>query len=119
MITPKKSLGQHWLNDQESLDAIVNVSNILPNETVLEIGPGLGALTQKLLDKGAIVKAVELDENLGADLSKNVTDPAGKLSVINQDILKFDFGTLPKNYKVVANIPYYLTSNLLRLLSRA
>lgn len=108
----KKSLGQHWLTDEDSLDAMCEAVGIQAEDTVLEIGPGLGPLTKKLVARAKQVVAVEFDEALARDLPGRV--PADNLTVIQQDILSFDFTSLPPNYKVVANIPYYLTSNLLR-----
>jgi 16S rRNA (adenine1518-N6/adenine1519-N6)-dimethyltransferase len=110
----KKSLGQHWLHDESSLEAMVEAADISPDDTVLEIGPGPGALTAKLVARAKHVVAVEFDADLARDLPKRV--PAKNLQVIKQDILRFDLGTLPPGYKVAANIPYYLTSNLLRVL---
>ena len=112
---PKKSLGQHWLHDQASLEAICRAADIEADDTVLEIGPGLGTLTELLVGKVKQVTAVEFDAALAIDLPKRI--PAANLAVVNQDILKFDFTQLPANYKLVANIPYYLTSNLIRVIS--
>lgn len=114
MSTPKKSLGQHWLHDELSLEAMADVADIKAGDTVLEIGPGLGTLTQVLIDRGANVVAVEFDHELATKLPERVKHE--RLTVIEHDILTFDFTTLPKNYKVAANIPYYLTSNLLRVM---
>jgi 16S rRNA (adenine1518-N6/adenine1519-N6)-dimethyltransferase len=111
---PKKSLGQHWLHDEASLEAMVQAADIRAGDTVLEIGPGLGTLTQKLLAAGATVIAVEFDPTLAAALPGRVSHP--NLTVIENDILQFDLSQLPPDYKVAANIPYYLTSNLLRVL---
>lgn len=110
----KKSLGQHWLKDEASLDAMLEVAEVSPEDVVLEIGPGPGALTSKLVKTAKQVIAVEFDTNLASDLPKRV--PASNLHVVHQDILMFDLTTLPHGYKVAANIPYYLTSNLLRVL---
>lgn len=118
MTGPKKSLGQHWLHDEASLDAMLETADVGKNDTVLEIGPGLGTLTEKLLDSGAKVHAVEFDKDLLAGLNKKFgTDP--NFTLENVDILKFDLGRLPSGFKVAANIPYYLTSNLLRMLCEA
>lgn len=117
MDAPKKSLGQHWLHDVQALEAIADAAEIKPTDTVLEIGPGLGTLTHYLVRQAAHVIAVEFDEGLSAKLSARVS--AANLKVVQADILKFDLGSLPSAYKVVANIPYYLTSNLLRVLSEA
>ena len=120
---PKKSFGQHWLNDVESLDAMADIADVKAGDTILEIGPGLGTLTEVLLAYGALVVAVEYDLKLYEDLRREAenmfVDDAARLHVIYGDILKFDFGTIPPGYKVVANIPYYLTSNLVRVLSEA
>jgi len=125
METPKKSLGQHWLHDEATLNYICDRSNLSQGETVLEIGPGTGTLTKKLLARGAHVVAVEKDKTLAKNLS-HYTSPISKvepwkrrLEVAAADILGFDLSQLPKGYKVVANIPYYLTSNLLRVLSES
>lgn len=110
----KKSLGQHWLHDEASLMAMVETAEIDPDDTVLEIGPGLGTLTAKLVKRAKQVIAVEFDADLARKLPIRV--PADNLEVVQQDILRFDLTTLPPGYKVAANIPYYLTSNLLRVL---
>jgi 16S rRNA (adenine1518-N6/adenine1519-N6)-dimethyltransferase len=113
----KKSLGQHWLKDQATLEAICQAANLQANDTVLEVGPGLGDLTRQLIKHAKQVIAVELDDALATQLQTKVL--AANLEVINQDILKFDLTQLPSDYKVVANIPYYLTSNLIRVLSES
>jgi 16S rRNA (adenine1518-N6/adenine1519-N6)-dimethyltransferase len=109
---PKKSLGQHWLHDLDALRAIVAAADIKPGDIVLEIGPGLGTLTKELCKVATKVIAVEFDELLASELPFRVPDE--NLEVRQGDILTFDFTSLPKGYKVVANIPYYLTSNLIR-----
>ena len=111
----KKALGQHWLTDSAALAAICDAGQVSPGDHVLEIGPGTGTLTEFLLAAGAHVTAVELDKSLAGALSNRFSD--SRFYLIEQDILKFDFGSLPPGYKVVANIPYYLTSNLIRVLS--
>jgi 16S rRNA (adenine1518-N6/adenine1519-N6)-dimethyltransferase len=112
---PKKSLGQHWLDDLSSLQAMVDGAEITDQDTVLEIGPGLGTLTKLLVARAEQVVAVEYDRDLAKGLRKRV--PADNLVVVSQDILRFDFGELPPDYKLSANIPYYLTSNLIRVIS--
>ena len=111
----KKSLGQHWLTDYASLTAMCDAANVSEGDTVLEIGPGLGTLTKLLVERAEQVVAVEFDEDLARELPKRV--PESNLQVIRQDILRFNFGSVTPGYKVVANIPYYLTSNLIRVLS--
>jgi 16S rRNA (adenine1518-N6/adenine1519-N6)-dimethyltransferase len=116
----KKSLGQHWLYDEASLLAMCEAAELAESDTVLEIGPGLGTLTQFLVEGANRVVAVELDERLAHELPRRVKVdgiPANNLEIISQDILRLDFTQLPPNYKVVANIPYYLTSNLIRVIS--
>jgi len=110
----KKSLGQHWLHDEASLEAIIAAADVQPGDTVLEVGPGPGTLTEKLVAVADKVVAVEFDQDLARDLPARV--PADNLTVVSQDILSFDLTSLPPQYKVVANIPYYLTSNLLRVM---
>jgi 16S rRNA (adenine1518-N6/adenine1519-N6)-dimethyltransferase len=112
--TPKKSLGQHWLIDELSLEAIRDLADLQPTDTVLEIGPGTGNLTKLLAVRAQKVTAVELDATLARNLTKlNLAN----LEIINQDILAFNFDTAPSGYKIVANIPYYLTSKLIRVIS--
>ena len=116
---PKKSLGQHWLHDESTLDAIVDAAQVQPGDTVLEVGPGLGTLTKRLLQRGTTVTAVEFDESLAENLQKRILGdglPEDSLTVVQQDILAFDLTSLAADYKVVANIPYYLTSKLIRVL---
>lgn len=113
----KKSLGQHWLKDVATLKAIAQAAGLSSSDIVLEIGPGLGDLTRQLVKGAGQVIAVEKDESLASELAHRVD--AGNLKVIEVDILKFDLTNLPPDYKVVANIPYYLTSNLIRVLSES
>jgi 16S rRNA (adenine1518-N6/adenine1519-N6)-dimethyltransferase len=113
LVRPKKALGQHWLQDAEALDSIVDSARIGEADTVLEIGPGIGSLTRHLVSRGRRVIAVELDGHLARELPKKV--PAQNLEVVHADILKYDLTYLPHGYKVVANIPYYLTGHLLRM----
>ena len=117
MNFPKKSLGQHWLNDEVTLNEIAATAEVGPDDIVLEIGPGLGSLTKILVGQARRVVAVELDEKLAKDLADRL--PVSNLEIVSADILKFDLTSLPPDYKVVANIPYYLTSNLIRTLSES
>lgn len=117
MEQAKKSLGQHWLKDIEALEAIVEHAEIHRTDTVLEIGPGLGHLTQQLTRQARHVIAVEFDAQLAKKLPSRLS--AKNLSVVQADIRKFDLTSLPARYKVVANIPYYLTSNLVKILSES
>jgi 16S rRNA (adenine1518-N6/adenine1519-N6)-dimethyltransferase len=117
MAGPKKSLGQHWLKDRDVLANIAEEAGISENDTVLEIGPGLGTLTSELLRRAKKVVAVELDVDLARKLPGQF--PGKELEVINQDILTFDLRNLPEDYVVVANVPYYITSKIVQLLTTA
>jgi 16S rRNA (adenine1518-N6/adenine1519-N6)-dimethyltransferase len=114
MPTPKKSLGQHWLFDSKSLGAVCDAADVQPTDTVLEVGPGLGPLTVELTQRAKNVVAVEFDEQLARELPARV--PAPNLAVFHDDIMHFDLSQLPQGYKVVANVPYYITSKIVRLL---
>ena len=102
---PKKELGQHWLHDKAILKTIVDSANIVPGDSVIEIGPGLGTLTKELLSQGANVTAVEFDSILAANLAARLGKPDG-LTVVQEDVRKFRFDALVGSYKIVANIPY-------------
>jgi 16S rRNA (adenine1518-N6/adenine1519-N6)-dimethyltransferase len=122
-VRPKKELGQHWLHDDATLEAICEAAGVRAGDTVLEVGPGLGTLTRKLLVRGAHVTAVEFDTHLAQNLTNHIWEDSPpkmeyfqRLTVVESDILRFNLQQLPEGYKVVANIPYYLTSNLIRVL---
>ena len=112
-----KSLGQHWLTDLSALTDITDAADIAQGDVVVEIGPGSGTLTHLLVRRAKQVIAVEFDAKLARELPRRVK--AENLQVVTQDILSFDFSELPAGYKVVANIPYYLTSNLIRVMSES
>ena len=117
---PNKSLGQHWLHDRAILDNIALAADIQEGDFVLEIGPGLGTLTSSLLKAAGTtgqVFAVEFDENLASKLSGQF--PGKNLEVIHDDFLQFNLDRLPKNYKVAANVPYYITSKIIEKLLTA
>ena len=109
-----KSLGQHWLKDRLILDAMVEFAGVEADDTVLEIGPGLGTLTSAILRRAERVVAVEFDAELARKLPAQF--PGKKLEVINSDILQFDLSQLPAGYKVVANLPYYITAKIVNYL---
>jgi len=111
---PKKSLGQHWLYDVNSLRAMADAAHIGPNDEVLEIGPGLGTLTAELAGRAKHVTSVEFDPELAEGLAMHMS--AKNVTVVHLDILKFDLTNLPRNYKVAANLPYYITSKIVRML---
>jgi 16S rRNA (adenine1518-N6/adenine1519-N6)-dimethyltransferase len=110
----KKSLGQNFLKSEPALRKIVEAGEIEKSDIILEIGPGRGALTTKLLEKAKTVVAVEKDGELFEFLKKKFEKEivGGKLNLLNKDILDFDFGE--ENYKVIANIPYNITGAILK-----
>ena len=108
-VKPKKLFGQSFLINPKIYEKIIETSEIKKGEKVLEIGAGTGILTRYLIDAGADVVAVEKDRDLIPELKKN----APEAEIIKGDILKTDLPNL-KGYKIVANIPYYLTSRLIK-----
>ena len=110
-----KGLGQNFLQDPLALEQIVSAAEIRPTDTVLEIGPGFGSLTRYLAISSKEVFAVELDENLLPPL-KEMLSPFKNVRLIHGDILKLSPGdlNLEDDYVVVANIPYYITSAVIR-----
>lgn len=121
-IKAKKSLGQNFLKDEGVLTRILEVADIQTNNTVLEIGPGTGVLTEKLADTGAKVYAIELDHRLVERLnehfvqSENVSILEGNILDIHLEELLGNIGYGHRAYKVVANIPYYITAPIIRTL---
>ena len=116
----KKSLGQNFLTSQKFVNDIVEAGSVTKNDTVLEIGPGKGILTEALLKKGCTVVAVEKDVRLIEYLeTKFATEISKKrLKIINADILTLNItktGLKNQKYKIIANIPYYITGKLLQM----
>ena len=114
-LRAEKSLGQNFLQDPFALETIASAAEIQPTDTVLEIGPGLGSLTRYLAVSAREVIAVELDVKMLAPL-KAVIAPYKNVGVVHGDILKLSPQELitEKDYLVVANIPYYITSAVIR-----
>jgi 16S rRNA (adenine1518-N6/adenine1519-N6)-dimethyltransferase len=120
---PKKRLGQHFLIDEAVLERILSATELDPGDVVVEVGPGLGVLTEGLAKQGARVIAVELDSKLVALLKKRL-NAFSNIKIIHADILKVTPWQLLQNnlsasefargYKVIANLPYYITSPVLR-----
>lgn len=107
----KKRLGQNFLVDNAVIDRIIEAASISPDDTVIEIGAGAGFVTEKLAQKAKRVIAIELDEDAVAELKKL---PFDNLEVVHRDILKTNFSDIMDSpVKVVANIPYYITSPIL------
>jgi len=114
-----ENLGQHFLTDNQIVDGIVSAGSISRKDAVLEIGPGNGVLTKQLIKEAGHVVAAEKDpglaDRLQTDLKEEIT--AGTLTVINEDVRDIDLKDTKigaGNYKIIANIPYYLTSDILR-----
>lgn len=116
----KKSLGQHFLHEESILDLIIDAGDVFGDDLILEIGPGKGALTKKLVFFAGKVIAVEKDDELFEELKekfkKEIKD--NRLDLIHQDILDFDPNILSfykdLSYKIVANIPYNITGAILK-----
>ena len=115
-IKPSRSKGQNFLINDQIYDDIITASDLQPSDTVLEIGPGLGFLTEKLAASVSRVLAVELDKQLAEVLqTKLITQKINNIEVWNEDILRFDLRHLNgQPYKIVANLPYNITSVFLR-----
>ncbi len=119
-LRAKKSLGQNWLVDESALGRIAEAADLSPQDTVLEIGPGLGALTRHLAERAGRVVAVELDPALFPALQQ-VLSGYSNVTLVEGDILRFDPVALAGggSFKVVANLPYYITSAVIRHLLEA
>lgn len=118
----RKRFGQNFLIDEHVLKKIVDASLIEEGDGVIEIGPGIGTLTQCLCERAKKVVAIEIDKDLIPILSETLS-PYPSVKIINQDVLKTDLGSLIKdefdgmNVRVVANLPYYITTPIvMRLL---
>ena len=126
-LRARKGLGQHFLVDEAVLETVTSAAELNTNDIILEIGPGLGILTRELAGQAGYVIAIELDKKLAAILKQALTS-SNNVSVINGDILKLDPLALLQgqklkfpptltdlfSYKVVANLPYYITAPVLR-----
>jgi 16S rRNA (adenine1518-N6/adenine1519-N6)-dimethyltransferase len=115
MHTPRKRFGQHFLHDAGVIERIVNGFNPQPGQAIVEIGPGLGALTGPLLQRVDALQVVELDRDLIVQLNDRF-GAAGKLTVHPGDALKFDFCALakpPQRLRLIGNLPYNISTPLL------
>ncbi len=114
----KKSLGQNWLKSESAIREIIKTADLKEGEEVLEIGPGRGALTRALIETGAQVLAVEKDDELLDHLLEEFAPEINdkKMFIAHGDILTVNASKLfsEKNYKLVANIPYYITGQVIR-----
>jgi len=118
-LTLKKSLGQNFLVDSNILDKIINCSDIDRDTGVIEIGPGIGALTQKLAQKAGKVVAIEIDQSLIPILKDTLSDYKN-IKIINNDVLKVSLADIISEemkglskVQIVANLPYYITSPII------
>jgi 16S rRNA (adenine1518-N6/adenine1519-N6)-dimethyltransferase len=128
MIPAKKSLGQNFLRSKEALRAMIEAGDVSADDTILEVGPGKGVLTEELLKRAKKVIAVEKDDRLIELLQEKFKTEIenGKLELVRGDILDFDTTTPPRrlgtppfqggenSYKIIANIPYYITGTFLQ-----
>ena len=117
-LQARKSLGQHFLIDEDVLKSITSAAELTPNDFVIEVGPGLGVLTRELVRQAGWVVTVELDSRLAFALKQSLAS-FDNVTIVNEDILNIDPAALLQeqktiNYKVVANLPYYITSPVLR-----
>jgi len=112
-FAPLKRLGENYLIDGNIKDKIISALHVSGDDLILEIGPGLGALTIDLAKTGAGIFAVEKDKKAAAILNDTAPDEFPNLKIINGDILKFDLDSVvkfPSRIKVVGNLPYYITT---------
>ena len=120
-ITANKSLGQNFLISEEAVNSIIESASITKQDLVIEIGPGLGTLTQELLEKAGKVICIELDTKM-VDIITDRFSLYSNIEIINEDVLKVNLQDLIKNekqennfqsVKVVANLPYYITTPII------
>lgn len=108
---PRKRFGQNFLSDPDIIRACVTAISPAPNDLMVEIGPGLGALTHPLLDTLQHLHAVELDRDIVSWMQGHY--PPGKITIHNADALKFEFATLGERIRVVGNLPYNISTPIL------
>jgi 16S rRNA (adenine1518-N6/adenine1519-N6)-dimethyltransferase len=122
-LKARKGLAQHFLVDETVLELVISAAEITDNDTIVEVGPGLGTLTGELADRAGRVIAIEIDSRLADFLRQNLASSTN-ITVVNDDVLNIKPGDLLRNlgvktdslsaYKVVANLPYYITAPVLR-----
>ena len=111
---PRKKLGQHFLVDPKVLERIIAAAELSPDDLVIEIGSGLGVVTAEIAKKAGQVIAVEIDKEL-SKISQQVLTPYKNINFIPEDILIIDLDNLTegKNYKIIGNLPYYITAPII------
>ena len=111
-IAPKKNLGQNFLIDENVIDQIIDISNISREDSVLEVGPGTGALTKKIIEKKPKeITVIEKDKRLADSLKENFSE---KINVINEDMLNFSYRDyFDKNLIIFGNLPYNISTQIL------
>jgi 16S rRNA (adenine1518-N6/adenine1519-N6)-dimethyltransferase len=109
---PRKRFGQHFLTDPGVIDAIVRTIDPRPQDTIVEIGPGQGAITEPLARKAGRLHCVELDRDLAAALRRRF-DGRNTVSIHEADALEFDFCSLGESLRIVGNLPYNISTPLL------
>ncbi len=113
---PRKRFGQHFLHDRGVVQKIVDAVAPQPQDHMVEIGPGGGALTRALLERIPRLQAIEIDRDLAARLQEEFSSE--RLSVLCADALNFDFGALPQDSRIVGNLPYNISTPILFHLAR-
>ena len=114
-IRPKKSLGQNFLTDPHYLRRIVDAATVGPGDQVIEIGPGLGHLTRELAARAGRLLVIELDDRLIPRLREEFSQRRS-IEIVHADALEYDYGSLTGAWKVVANLPYYISTPLIQRL---
>jgi len=114
-IYPKKSLGQNFLTDPHYLRKIVDAAQVGPTDQVIEIGPGLGHLTRELAERAKMILIIELDDRLMPRLREEFGE-SPNIEIVHADALEYDFKSLAGKWKVVANLPYYISTPIIQKL---
>ena len=113
-----KSLGQNFLKDDNVVDDIIEQCELTKDDVVIEIGPGIGVMTERIAEKAKSVIAVEIDKNLIPILTETLSE-YNNIIIINEDILKINLDELKEKYfpnqspKIIANLPYYITTPII------
>jgi len=110
-VKPRKRFGQHFLHDPGVLKRIVDALAPTPDDVIVEIGPGEGALTRPLLARTGQLTAIEIDRDLAASLAREF--PPARLTLVSADVLDFDFSALPPGLRIVGNLPYNISTPIL------